>query len=98
MLTKYIEAAMAKATYEIMEDGDFFGEIPGFQGVFGSGSSLKACQDQLKSVLEGWIVLGLWQNDPDIPVVDRISLIPRRMGRAKVASATTEQTRNRKAS
>jgi predicted RNase H-like HicB family nuclease len=98
VFTKYVEAAMSKANYEIMEDGEFFGEIPGFQGVFGSGSSLTACQDQLRSVLEGWLILGLWDNDPDLPVVDRMSLIPRRIGRSKSSRATTQQTRNRKAS
>ncbi len=28
MLTKYITAAMRRATYEILSDGTFYGEIP----------------------------------------------------------------------
>ena len=77
MLTKYIEAAMAKAQYEIMEDGDYWGEIPGFQGVWGTGKSLESCRKELRSVLEGWLVLKLWDQDDDIPVVDKMSLLPK---------------------
>lgn len=35
MLTDYIQAAMHKAHYEILEDDrSYYGEIPGFQGVW----------------------------------------------------------------
>jgi hypothetical protein len=34
MLTKYLKQAMALATYEVLEDGTFYGEIPGFEGVY----------------------------------------------------------------
>ena len=30
MLTQYIQAAMHRATYELLEDGTFYGEIPDF--------------------------------------------------------------------
>jgi hypothetical protein len=34
MLTRYIQAAMHRATYEILpDDRTFYGEIPGFAGV-----------------------------------------------------------------
>ena len=59
MLTEYIRAAMRRATYEILSDGTFYGEIPGFQGVYANAETLEACREQLQEVLEGWIVLGL---------------------------------------
>jgi len=59
MLTAYIQAAMRLAHYEILEDGTFYAEIPGFQGVFANADTLEACREQLQAVLEGWIVLGL---------------------------------------
>ena len=31
MLAEYVRAAMHKATYEILPDGTFHGEIPAFQ-------------------------------------------------------------------
>ena len=34
IFTDYAKAAMKKAKYELMEDRAFWGEIPGFQGVW----------------------------------------------------------------
>ena len=59
MLTEYISQAMREAHYEILEDESFYGEIPGFQGVYANADSLEACRAELQEVLEGWIVLGL---------------------------------------
>jgi hypothetical protein len=59
MLTSYIQAAMRHATYEILPDRTFYGEIAGFAGVYASAPTLEQCRDQLQEVLEGWIVLGL---------------------------------------
>lgn len=60
MLTNYIRAAMEKARYEILEDdGSYYGEIPGFQGVFANAPTLEGCREELQSVLEGWLILGL---------------------------------------
>lgn len=73
MLTEYIQAAMRRARYEILQDNEFYGEIPGFQGVFASAETLEDCREQLRKVLEGWIVLGLRLGHL-MPVVDDISL------------------------
>ena len=59
MLTEYINAAMKQATYEILSDGTFYGEIPDFQGVYANKKTLEACREELKEVFEGWIILGL---------------------------------------
>ncbi len=59
MLTDYIQAAMRRATYEILADHTFYGEIPGFQSVYANTTSLEECRGQLREVLEGWIVLDL---------------------------------------
>jgi predicted RNase H-like HicB family nuclease len=74
MLTDYIRAAMRRAHYEILEDeGTFYGEIPGFDGVWTSSDMLEGCREELEEVLEGWIVLSLSRNLP-LPTVDGISL------------------------
>lgn len=58
MLTGYIRAAMRKAHYEILpDDGSFYGEIEGFQGVYANASTLEACRDELEEVLEAWVTL-----------------------------------------
>ena len=74
MLIGYIRAAMHKATYKILpNDGTFWGEIPGFQGVWANAPTLEACRDELEEVLEEWIVLGISLHHP-FPVVDGIEL------------------------
>jgi len=59
MLTSYVQAAMRKARYEILDDGTYYGEIPGFPGVFANADTLEVCREQLQEVLEDWILLGL---------------------------------------
>ena len=49
---------MSKARYEILpDDGTFYGEIPGFDGVYANADTLEACRDELEEALEGWILL-----------------------------------------
>lgn len=74
MLTEYIRAAMRRARYEILEDdGSFYGDIPGFDGVWANAETLEACREELEEVLEGWIVLSLSKNLP-LPTVNGITL------------------------
>lgn len=55
--TDYIQAAMKQATYRLLEDGSYFGEIPSFKDeVWSHDTTLADCQDGLRSVLEEWIV------------------------------------------
>ncbi|NJL28561.1 MAG: type II toxin-antitoxin system HicB family antitoxin [Thermoanaerobaculia bacterium] len=77
MLSNYIQAAMAKARYEILEDGEgFYGEIDQLQGVWANGETLDGCRRELQEVLEEWILLGLRLGHP-IPVIDGIELAVR---------------------
>lgn len=73
MLTRYIEAAMSKATYEILEDGTFYGEIPQCPGVYANTKTLEDCRSELQEVLEGWIILGLRMGHT-IPPIGEVSL------------------------
>ena len=73
MLTDYIQAAMRRARYEILEDGTYYGEIPDCPGVYAQAETLEGCRDQLHEVLEDWIVLGLRMGHA-FPVIDGISL------------------------
>jgi predicted RNase H-like HicB family nuclease len=75
MLTEYIQAAMSKARYEILEDGTFYGEIPGLQGVYANERTLEECRKVLQEVLEDWIVLGL-RLGHELPTVAGIELTP----------------------
>lgn len=74
MLIRYIQSAMRQAKYEIIEDdGTFYGEIPGFQGVWANAETLEDCRNELAEVLEEWIFLYIADNTP-LPVVDGITL------------------------
>lgn len=74
MLSQYIQAAMRKAKYEILsDDGSFYGEIPGFQGVYANAETLEDCRNELAEVLEEWIFLNLADNTL-LPVVDGLKL------------------------
>jgi len=64
MLTDYIKTAMDSADYEKLEDGAYYGEIPGLQGVWGDGETLEACLRTLEEVLEDWLILKISDNDP----------------------------------
>ncbi len=72
MLTSYINAAMRHATYEwLAEDGVWYAEIPPLPGVWASGPTRGAVEEELRSVLEGWVLLGLQMGDP-IPEIDGV--------------------------
>ena len=73
MITQYIHFAMSRAVYELLPDSTYFGEIPGFQGVYANAKTLESCRAQLQEVLEGWIVLGLRLGHP-MPEVEGVSL------------------------
>ena len=74
MLTEYIRAALHKAKYEILsDDGSFYGEIPGFGGVYANAETLEACREELAEALEEWILFRVSRNLL-LPVVDSIQL------------------------
>ncbi|MGA2599619.1 MAG: type II toxin-antitoxin system HicB family antitoxin [Bryobacteraceae bacterium] len=74
MLTKYIQAAMRRATYEILEDdGSFYGCVPDLPGVWANAATLEACREDLAQVLEDWLLLSIARNLP-IPLLDGIGL------------------------
>ena len=65
---------MRQAKYEILsDDGSFYGEIPGFQGVWANAATLEDCRNELVEVLEEWIFLHLSDNTP-LPVVNGLKL------------------------
>ena len=74
MLTKYIQAAMRRAKYEILEDdGSFYGEIPELQGVWANADTLEEGREELAEVLEEWILFRVSEHLP-LPVVSGIDL------------------------
>jgi predicted RNase H-like HicB family nuclease len=74
MLTQYIQATMRKAKYEILtDDNSYYGEIPGFDGVYAYAKTLEECRNELEEVLEEWIFFKISKNLP-LPVVEGLEI------------------------
>ncbi|MGB2842896.1 MAG: type II toxin-antitoxin system HicB family antitoxin [Halobacteriota archaeon] len=73
ILTDYVEQAMAYAGYDKLEDGTFAGWIAHCKGVIAFGATLRECEDELRSTLEDWILVGLKLGHP-LPVIAKIDL------------------------
>lgn len=63
MLSEYIARQLQMATYKSLEDGTYFGEIPTLPGVWANAATLEDCRNELRDVLESWIVLSLKRGD-----------------------------------
>lgn len=80
MFTTYLKSAMKKARYEILQDDKtFYGEIPGFDGVYANADTLEACRDELEEVLEEWVLFRVSRN-LSLPQVNGIELKIRETG------------------
>ena len=69
MITQYIEAALSRARYEIIEDEEpYYGEVPKLEGVWATGKTLEECRRNLAEVIDGWLVVRL-RRGLDIPSI-----------------------------
>ena len=74
MLLEYIQAALRHADYEILpDDGTYYGEIRECNGVYANATTLEECREQLRQVLEEWVLFRVHRNLP-LPPIDGIEL------------------------
>jgi predicted RNase H-like HicB family nuclease len=73
MLIEYVNKAMSKAVYDKMDDGTFNGKIPQCPGVVAFGETLYQCEKELRSSLEGWLIVKIRHGDK-LPVIGKINL------------------------
>ncbi len=61
MIVEYINAALARATYERIEDkrNPYYGQVRGLKGVWATGKTLEECRNHLAEVIEGWLIVRL---------------------------------------
>ena len=79
MLLEYIQAALRRAKYEILpDDGSYYGEVPGCQGVYAQAPTLEACREELREVLEEWVLFRVHQH-LSLPVIDGIELLVKKV-------------------
>ena len=74
MLTSYLDQAIEIAIYEvIVEEGTYWGEIPGLQGVWAQHKTLEGCRRKLCEALSDWVALRL-RLGLNVPAVAGIDL------------------------
>lgn len=60
MLTEYIDEALKRAHYELIDDAEpFYAEIKELKGVWATGKSLEECRSNLKDIIEGWLLISI---------------------------------------
>ncbi len=65
MITEYIEEALRRARYEMIDDEEpYYGQIDELKGVWATGKTLEECRNNLKEVVEGWILVSIKKGLP----------------------------------
>lgn len=64
ILTGYTAAALAQAEYDKLADGTYAGRIPSCTRVIAFAATLRQCENELRSTLEDWILVGLKLGHP----------------------------------
>ena len=80
MLLAYLNAALERAHYEMIEDEEpFYAEVPGLQGVWATGTTLEDCRRKLQAAIEDWVLFTVSQGD-EPPALGTVSLpLPRKI-------------------
>lgn len=73
IISDYINRALKYAVYDKLEDGSFSGRIPKCKGVIAFAKTLRECEDELRSTLEDWILVGLMLRHK-LPKIDNIDI------------------------
>jgi predicted RNase H-like HicB family nuclease len=71
---EYLNAAMKKAQFERTENGDYFGSIAGFDGLWASGRTREEAERDLYSALDGWVDIHLRVGRQSIPAIEGVDL------------------------
>lgn len=80
MLTEYIQAALDRADYEIIDGEEpFYGEVPGLEGLWASGTTLEQCRSHLAAAVEDWLLFSLAKGLPIPPLGDSEIRVPERV-------------------
>ena len=74
ILTEYLEAAMNHVQLDRLSDTEVYAEIPPCPGVWATGKNEWHARQQIREVLEEWLVLKIRGQEP-IPHVDGHGLL-----------------------
>ncbi len=74
LVERYRRLVMRQADTRKLDDGSYYAEIRGFEGVWADGENIHECLNALNEVLFDWLLLKIEAEDRDIPVVADIDL------------------------
>ncbi len=74
VIDKYADIAVRHANLKRIGGGQWFANIPGFQGVWASEESQARTLEVLKEVVVDWTLLKIQHKDNDLPVIEEINL------------------------
>jgi predicted RNase H-like HicB family nuclease len=57
MIRGYLDEALKRARYTLLEDGSYCAEVRGLRGVLATGRTLEACRTALQDVVEEWVLI-----------------------------------------
>jgi predicted RNase H-like HicB family nuclease len=61
MILRYIDAALERARFERLEDGQVCATVPGLRGVLAVGHGIRECRAELAEVIEEWVLVRIAQ-------------------------------------
>jgi predicted RNase H-like HicB family nuclease len=57
VITRYIDQALRRARYRMVDGSVYCAVVPGLRGVIATGPTLEDCRDQLAEVVEEWVLV-----------------------------------------
>lgn len=66
MLSEFLNKKLIIARYKLLKDRTYYGEIPGVRGVWANARTLETCRNELREVLEDWLLLKV-RNKETVP-------------------------------
>ena len=77
MIIRYVEAALRRAKYDLIDRGEVCATVPGLPGVIASAGSVEACREQLAEVIEEWLLVRVARGQR-IPPLGRERIVVRK--------------------
>ncbi len=57
MISRYVQEALRRARYRMLDDGTFCGTVANLRGVVANADTLEQCRDQLAEIVEEWVLV-----------------------------------------
>ena len=81
-LQEYVCNAMAKASYQVLDDGTYYADVFLCPGIWATGQTVEECRDALRDVLSEWLTSVYEGEEPLLEVTELawLNLLWRRIG------------------